>query len=172
MPPMDYYSSGLASPWRRLMASGVDLAILAIPITLMSAPELGWAKRWFEPAILQRLPLVGMVGLIGFAILNLYLLKSRSQTPGKILFDLRIEVDMSRDEAVPDFFIDSETRIDAPAAIRYIPFLFAGLIAILFPSLSLVAVVVIVAPMFGNARRGFHDYFGSSRVVDIDAEDD
>lgn len=172
---MDYYSDDLASPWRRLMASCLDLAILAIPLLLMASPDIGATRRWFEPELAQRLPLVGMLALIGFVIGNIYLLRTRAQTPGKILFGLRIEVDESLlplGQDVPDPITRSETLIDVPEAIRYIPFLLAAPFTIFFPWLPPVAVVVIVAPMFGNSRRGFHDYFGRSRVVDVDDDEE
>lgn len=164
---MDFYSSRLASPWRRLAASLLDLLLLAAPLGLLLAADYGvFGEPTSEWMSLTALGLIATVGLG-----ELFFLRADRQTLGKKWLGLRIEVDRDQvltNDDVPGPFHAGDEGIEAPELLRYVPFFITGLFGTWVPWLVPVLWLLVVAPMFGAARRGLHDYIGNSNVVTVD----
>ena len=149
---MDTQENILASRWSRLFASVIDSLIIAL-ITLPTMYLTGGFEQindGIEPSYTYN-TLIGLVGLLGFYLINVKLLLTKGQTIGKKLFNIKI-VDLDNNLPTKKHLLNRYSVYFIPTYIPIVGTIFS-IINILF--------------IFGKKKQCIHDLVGKTRVINI-----
>jgi len=139
----------LASRWARLGASMVDaIVVMCITIPLMYVTG-GFSNLEAGPPGLVYSFVIGLVGILAFALINGKFLLSNGQTLGKKLLKIKI---VTTDTRYADLTTLAK-RYGFNWGIALVPVIgqFLGLVNVLF--------------IFGKTKRCLHDFVGGTKVI-------
>ena len=159
-------SIALATRTRRFLATIIDMCLVPI-LTLFLVMVFGLVEDAEDYAQGNRMFLnILATAILGYLVLNGFLLWNRGQTIGKLLLGIAIVSSVDLDNIEPASF----WNLILIRAI-FFPLLFLLVMpflpAILFPDIGWLFVIPLIdqLPILGKNRRCVHDYISRTRVI-------